>query len=103
MEYRIQRGDTLSALARTHGTSVDAIVRANRGPVTDPDRIHAGDTITIPEPAKQAQEPAQQAQPRAKRGEHPTLASARNAEAGAAAVPAPASSEPSAPAFGGAA
>ena len=58
MDYRIQRGDTLSALSRRFDTTVTAIVNANRGTIKDPDLIYAGDTITIPERARPAAEAA---------------------------------------------
>jgi LysM repeat protein len=44
--YRIQPRDTLSAIARAHNTSVDAIARANG--ISDPNRIQAGRTLRIP-------------------------------------------------------
>ncbi|MCO5167482.1 MAG: LysM peptidoglycan-binding domain-containing protein [Planctomycetes bacterium] len=43
--YRIAPGDTLSAIARRHGTTVDALRAANR---LTGDLIRAGDTLTIP-------------------------------------------------------
>jgi membrane-bound lytic murein transglycosylase D len=44
-QYRVQRGDNLSVIARRHGVTVDQIRRANgiRG-----DRIRAGATLRIP-------------------------------------------------------
>lgn len=48
MSYHIKRGDTLWALSRKHGVSIDAIVKANPSKIKDPDLIYAGDTITIP-------------------------------------------------------
>lgn len=44
--YRIQPRDTLSAIARAHNVSVDAIARANG--ISDPNRIQAGRTLNIP-------------------------------------------------------
>lgn len=47
-KYHIKRGDTLWALSRKHGVSIDAIVKANPSKIKDPDLIYAGDTIVIP-------------------------------------------------------
>ncbi len=47
MQIGIKWGDTLSGLAEKHGTTVDALVKANPK-ITDPDKIYAGDTLTIP-------------------------------------------------------
>lgn len=47
MDYRIQRGDTLSALARKFNTTVEALARANN--IADPDRIYAGRTLRVPD------------------------------------------------------
>jgi flagellum-specific peptidoglycan hydrolase FlgJ len=44
--YRIQRGDTLWALSRKFGTTVDALVKANG--IKDPDLIITGHTLEIP-------------------------------------------------------
>lgn len=44
--YRIQPGDTLGALARRWGTTVDAIARLNG--ISNPDLIFAGNSIRIP-------------------------------------------------------
>ena len=46
--YRVQRGDTLGAIARRHGSSVAAIQRANRLPRAD--RIYVGQRLRIPAP-----------------------------------------------------
>jgi lysozyme len=45
--YKIKSGDTLSAIAKMVGTSVDELVKRNTN-ITDPDKIRAGDTINIP-------------------------------------------------------
>lgn len=45
--YRIQHGDTLSAIASAHGTTVAALMRANPQ-IHNPDVIYAGDVIHIP-------------------------------------------------------
>lgn len=44
--YTVRRGDTLSAIARRYGVSVQAITRANR--ISDPSRIMAGTRLVIP-------------------------------------------------------
>jgi LysM repeat protein len=43
----IKSGDTLSALAKQHGTSVDALMKANPK-ITNKDLIFAGDTLNVP-------------------------------------------------------
>jgi len=47
MSYRIQSGDTLSALAKRYGTSVDALQKANPQ-IKNVDLIYAGDTLKLP-------------------------------------------------------
>lgn len=44
----VQRGETLFSIARQYGVSVDAIVQANN--ITNPNRIHAGTPLLIPQP-----------------------------------------------------
>mgnify|MGYP000998226141 FL=1 len=44
--HTVQRGETLSGIARQHGTTVAAIAQANG--IADPARIYAGKTLTIP-------------------------------------------------------
>ena len=44
--YVIQPGDTLTGIAASHGTTVAAIADANG--IADPNKIQAGQTITIP-------------------------------------------------------
>ena len=44
--YTVQPGDTLSAIAERHGTSVEAIAQANH--INDPNEIEAGQVLTIP-------------------------------------------------------
>jgi LysM repeat protein len=44
--YTVQSGDYLVAIARKYGTSVEAIAASNQ--ITDPARIRAGMTLTIP-------------------------------------------------------
>lgn len=44
--YTINPGDTLTSIAQRHGTSIEALVRANN--ISNPDLIYAGDTLIIP-------------------------------------------------------
>ncbi len=44
--YTVQSGDTLSAIAKRYGTTVDAICQANG--IEDPNLIKAGEELTIP-------------------------------------------------------
>ncbi len=44
--YTVKRGDTLSSIARTYGTTVSAIVRANN--IQNPQLIYPGTVLTIP-------------------------------------------------------
>ncbi|MCY1031022.1 LysM peptidoglycan-binding domain-containing protein [Corallococcus sp. BB11-1] len=46
MSYRIQRGDTLSALAGRFGTSVSALAKANG--ISNPDLIITGNSLKVP-------------------------------------------------------
>lgn len=43
----VERGDTLSQIAREHGVSLQALLAANPQ-IANPDRIYVGDRITIP-------------------------------------------------------
>ncbi len=45
--YSIEWGDTLTSIARDHGVTVAALLAANPQ-ITNPDRIYAGDLLTIP-------------------------------------------------------
>ena len=45
--YVMQRGDTLSSVARANGVSLGELLRAN-GHIDNPDIINAGDTIFLP-------------------------------------------------------
>lgn len=47
MQYKIQYGDTLSAIARRNNTTVEELARLNG--ISDPNRIITGDTITLPD------------------------------------------------------
>jgi N-acetylmuramoyl-L-alanine amidase len=44
--HRVTRGEALSRIARTYGVTTAALARANR--ITDPDRIYAGQVLSIP-------------------------------------------------------
>lgn len=44
--YTVQKGETLYQIAKSHDTSVEAIVRANPG--LNPQRLHAGDIVQLP-------------------------------------------------------
>lgn len=44
--YKIQKGDTLSAIAKRYGTTVQAIAEANG--IADVNKIYVGDSLTIP-------------------------------------------------------
>ena len=45
-DYVIQKGDTLTSIAKAHDTTVQALVELND--IKDPDKIFADDTIKIP-------------------------------------------------------
>ena len=44
--YTVQRGDTLSKIARNYGVTVDALVKANK--IQNANRIYAGQVLCIP-------------------------------------------------------
>lgn len=46
VEYTVQRGDTVSEIARDHGVSVSDLVEFNE--LANPDLIHPGDVLLIP-------------------------------------------------------
>lgn len=58
MGYKIQTGDNLTKIARTHGTTVQELLRHNPKYAKNPDLIYAGDTLNMPQrvktPSKQA-------------------------------------------------
>lgn len=54
--YSVQPGDTLSALAKAAGTSVEALRSANS--LADPNRLVAGQTLRLPEAGGAATPPA---------------------------------------------
>jgi murein DD-endopeptidase MepM/ murein hydrolase activator NlpD len=60
--YEIQRGDTLTKIARDNGTTVDAIMDLNRGnkAVRDQDTIYAGGTIKLPKTSSDQPDPGGQ-------------------------------------------
>jgi LysM repeat protein len=66
-EVRVAQGDTLSAIARRTGSSVQAIAQANG--LADPNRIVVGQVLVVPGAAP-APAPAPQAQPVATSGTH---------------------------------
>lgn len=45
--YTVQQGDTLSQLAAKSGISVDDIMKANLGRISDPDKIYTGQQIAL--------------------------------------------------------
>lgn len=47
-QYRVRPGDTLSGIAARHRSSVDALLRANRARVRDPNRLRAGVELNLP-------------------------------------------------------
>lgn len=49
-DVRVQRGDTLSAIARSRGTSVRELIDLNPALQTHPDLIRAGETVKVPKP-----------------------------------------------------
>lgn len=48
--YVIKTGDTLSAIAREFGITLDQLLEANRDTIEDPNKISVGDEIIIPAP-----------------------------------------------------
>lgn len=48
MTYKIKKGDTLSKIAKTFGTTVKAIKEANPDKIKNVNKIYSGDTIKIP-------------------------------------------------------
>lgn len=53
--YAIGKGDTLSKIAARHGVSAEDLAKANG--ISDPNRIRAGQTLTIPGQAPQSPSP----------------------------------------------
>lgn len=56
MAYVVQPGDTLNRIAANHGTSLAAILKANR--IADPDVVNVGDIVRVPTRASVADAPA---------------------------------------------
>ena len=50
MQYKIKKGDTLSAISRKLGISVKDLAEANN--IKDVNKIQAGASLTIPQPKK---------------------------------------------------
>ena len=50
MQYKIKKGDTLSAISRKLGISVKDLAEANN--IKDVNQIQAGASLTIPQPKK---------------------------------------------------
>ena len=46
-EHRVATGETLTAIAGRHGLTVDEVMAMQDGAVTDPNRIHPGDTLVL--------------------------------------------------------
>lgn len=46
-KYIVKKGDTLSAIAKKYGTTVAKLAKANA--IQNPDIIHTGQLLTIPE------------------------------------------------------
>lgn len=49
MTYTVQAGDTLWAIARKYNCSITEIVAANSDRIKNPNRIHAGWQLKIPQ------------------------------------------------------
>lgn len=47
--YTVQSGDSLSKIGAKHGVSWQKIFEANRDKLDDPDKIHPGQELTIPQ------------------------------------------------------
>jgi LysM repeat protein len=62
--YVIKSGDTLSAIAREFNVTLDALLAANEGRISNPNRIRVGDEIIIPLP-ETTEPPAEEASPTA--------------------------------------
>ena len=58
LSHTVQRGETLSGIARQHGTTVSAIAQANG--IADPARIYVGQRISIPGAAQPSPQAAAQ-------------------------------------------
>ncbi len=47
--YTVRSGDNLSKIGKQYGVSWQAIFEANRDKLNDPDKIHPGQELTIPQ------------------------------------------------------
>ena len=61
VEYKIQKGDTLSKIAKTNNTTVAVLTKLNN--IADPNKIKAGATILIPVAAGPTIEPEPETKP----------------------------------------
>lgn len=62
INYTVQKGDTLSKIAATYNTTVDAIMKLNPQ-ITDPNKIYVGQVIKVPKNSKDV-EPIQSSGPK---------------------------------------
>jgi hypothetical protein len=94
----IQRGDTLSWLARRHNTTTAHLARTNG--ISNPDLIYAGDPLVVPgPPSAMTAAPVPQAPPPVPQSpQMPAAAAAPGPQAGPAQPPAPPANAPAAPA-----
>ena len=65
--YTVQKGDTLTAIAKKYNTTVDALAKASG--ITDPNKIHVGQTIII----KGAAEKPKPTKPNGNTGANPII------------------------------
>lgn len=65
--YTVQKGDTLTAIAKKYNTTVDALAKASG--ITDPNKIHVGQTIII----KGAAEKPKPTKPNGNTGTNPII------------------------------
>lgn len=65
--YTVQKGDTLTAIAKKYNTTVDALAKASG--ITDPNKIHVGQTIVI----KGAAEKPKPTEPNGNTGTNPII------------------------------
>jgi hypothetical protein len=58
--YVIEKGDTLSKIAKRFDVTLEALLAANKDTISNPDRIKVGDEIIIPvpEPPEEVAEPS---------------------------------------------
>jgi len=64
MQYKIQKGDTLSSISRNLGISVKDLAAANK--IKDVNKIQAGASLTIPQPKKKKSSAVEKIIPQAK-------------------------------------